>query len=62
MRYIRYALLGASGCGKSTLLHCIVGTKVLNSGQIYFDCESMEVIKKKGGLRQRVGYMPQVSR
>ena len=57
--YYSYGLLGASGCGKTTLLSCIVGTKLLDEGQI-------RVLGGKPGSPQsgvpgpRVGYMPQV--
>ena len=53
-----YGLLGSSGCGKTTLLSCIVGRKVLNSGDIWVfgerPCSKMARVPGPS-----VGYMPQ---
>lgn len=36
------AIVGPSGCGKTTLLNCLSGIDTIDSGEIYFEGESME--------------------
>lgn len=48
-------ILGPSGCGKTTLMRCIVGTQIIESGEVF-------VLGRKAGsarLRRRVGYVTQ---
>ncbi|XP_066260922.1 ABC transporter G family member 23-like [Euwallacea similis] len=53
-----YGLLGASGCGKTTLLGCLVGRKMVDTGNIWI-LGGHPGEKSSSVLGPRVGYMPQ---
>ncbi|MFA9215048.1 MAG: ABC transporter ATP-binding protein [Candidatus Methylacidiphilales bacterium] len=51
------ALIGPNGCGKTTLIKTILGMVVPNSGNIYFNNNS---ILNDVDYRKHIGYMPQI--
>ncbi len=51
------ALIGPNGCGKTTLIKTILGMVVPNSGNIYFNNNS---IFNDVEYRKHIGYMPQI--
>jgi Cu-processing system ATP-binding protein len=53
------ALIGPNGSGKTTLIKSILGMVRPDSGNIYFDQQS---IVKDEKYRGRIGYMPQIGR
>ncbi|MFR9753604.1 ABC transporter ATP-binding protein [Nocardia sp. 004] len=48
-------LLGPSGCGKTTLMRSIVGTQIIESGEIY----ALDLPAGSAALRHRIGYVTQ---
>lgn len=53
------ALIGPNGCGKTTLIKSILGMVLPESGNIFFQGES---IHKDISYRNAIGYMPQIGR
>lgn len=53
------ALLGPNGCGKTTLIKSLLGMVVPDSGNIYFNNDS---ITGEWKYRSQIGYMPQIGR
>ncbi|MEX2595068.1 MAG: ABC transporter ATP-binding protein [Anditalea sp.] len=53
------ALIGPNGSGKTTLIKVLLGLMVANSGEVFFDGQS---IKGQSNYRRELGYMPQMSR
>lgn len=53
------ALLGPNGCGKTTLIKSLLGMVVPDSGNIYFNNDS---ITGEWKYRSHIGYMPQIGR
>ncbi len=52
----RVAVVGREGCGKSSLLRILSGVEVPERGRVYWDGE--KILKREGGLAQRVAYLP----
>ncbi|MEV6322236.1 ABC transporter ATP-binding protein [Nocardia sp. NPDC051787] len=48
-------LLGPSGCGKTTLMRCVVGTQIVESG----DISALGLPAGSAALRNRIGYVTQ---
>ncbi|HIP36026.1 MAG TPA: ABC transporter ATP-binding protein [Crocinitomix sp.] len=53
-----FAILGPNGSGKTTLIKSILGMVIPNSGNIYYNGES---ILKKWKYRKNVNYLPQIA-
>ena len=51
------ALIGPNGCGKTTVIKSILGMVIPDSGNIYFQDQS---IKNGFKYRHHIGYMPQI--
>ncbi len=52
-----YGILGPNGAGKSTLMNILTGNLKQDSGEIFYDGENKDLMKKK--YRELLGYMPQ---
>lgn len=52
-----YGILGPNGAGKSTLMNVLTGNLKQDSGEIFYDGENKDSMKKK--YRELLGYMPQ---
>lgn len=52
-----YGILGPNGAGKSTLMNILTGNLKQDSGEIFYDGENKDSMKKK--YRELLGYMPQ---
>ena len=52
-----YGILGPNGAGKSTLMNVLTGNLEQDSGEIFYDGENKDSMKKK--YRKLLGYMPQ---
>ena len=52
-----HALLGPNGAGKTSLLKTILGISKLNSGEIIFENESLQLPYQKE-IRMKIGYVP----
>ena len=52
-----YGILGPNGAGKSTLMNILTGNLKQDSGEIFYDGENKDLMKKK--YRKLLGYMPQ---
>jgi D-xylose transport system ATP-binding protein len=37
------ALVGDNGAGKSTLIKCVAGTHAADAGEMFFDCEHLQI-------------------
>ncbi|MBF6300035.1 ABC transporter ATP-binding protein [Nocardia amamiensis] len=48
-------LLGPSGCGKTTLMRCVVGTQIVEAG----DVAALGIPAGSAALRHRIGYVTQ---
>src|SRR5688572_4454147 len=53
------SLIGPNGSGKTTFIKCLLGLVVPGKGQIIFDGEN---IHRNSLYRNKIGYMPQISR
>jgi len=53
------ALIGPNGCGKTTLIKTILGMVLPDSGDVFFNGQS---IKNDTAYRKQLGYMPQIGR
>lgn len=54
-----HALLGENGAGKSTLMNCLVGSYIMDEGEIYMDGKPIRVTSPKEAKAHRIVIVPQ---
>ena len=54
-----HALLGENGAGKSTLMNCLVGSYIMDEGQIYMDGKPIQVTSPKEAKAHKIVIVPQ---
>ena len=54
-----HALLGENGAGKSTLMNCLVGSYIMDEGQIYMDGKPIRITSPQEAKAYRIVIVPQ---
>ena len=49
-----HALLGENGAGKSTLMNCLVGSYIMDEGQIYMDGKPIQITSPKEAKAHKI--------